>query len=108
MGDLTQQYVNGKLDVTCEALRVDIGSLRLNFRDKQQISGRDLRNVSTDADGGLIENNGRNDQLEYLLSQLSDAIIGLKEEMIESRNDTIQIQEKQMRIEQKIEEEKLR
>ena len=97
MGDLTQQYVNGKLDVTCEALRVDIGSLRLNFRDKQQISGRDLRNVSTDADGGLIENNGRNDQLEYLLSQLSDAIMWLRGEM-GSRNDTQKIQETQRQI----------
>ena len=48
-------------------------------------------------DGRLIETNGRNNQQEYLLSQLSDAIIGLKEEMIESRNITIQIQENKRR-----------
>ena len=108
MENLIQHDIKAKLDVMCETFRVDIGSLWLNFQDKQQILEQDLRYVANAVDGLLIGNNERNNQQEYLLSQLSEAAIGLKEEMIESRNDTIQIQEKQMRIEQKIEEEKLR
>ena len=108
MGTYIQQDVKGKLVVTCEMFMVDIGSLMSYFQDKQQVSDRDLRNGANAADGRLIENNERNNQQENLLSQLSEAIIGLREEMIVSRNNTQQIHEKQMKIEQKIEEERVR
>ena len=58
--------------------------------------------------GRLIGNNQRIDNQEFLLKELSDAIMGLREEMAESRNSTQQIQETQKKIERKIEEEKNR
>ena len=58
------------------------------FQDKQQVSDQRLRNVANAVDGRLLENNERNTQQEYLLRQLSDEIIGLREEMKETRSNT--------------------
>ena len=51
-------------------------------------------------DGRLIENNQRSNNRESLLGELSDAIMGLGEEMKESRTNTQQIKETQRKIEQ--------
>ena len=47
--------------------RVDIGSLMQNLQETQQVSERDIRGVTNDADARLIENNERNNQQENLL-----------------------------------------
>ena len=56
-------------------------------------------------DGRLLGNNNRNNRRESLLGEISEAIMGLKEEMEENRNNTRQINEKQTQMERKIEEE---
>ena len=76
MGAIIKQGVKGGLDVIREMFRVDIGSLMRNLQETQQVSERDIRDVTNDADARLIENNERNNQQENLLKQLSDAIIG--------------------------------
>ena len=109
MGALIKQDVKGELDVMFEMFRVDIGSLTSNSQEKQQVSERDLRGFANAADGRLVENNERNNKQEKPPGELSDAIVGLRGgEMQESRNNTQQIHEKQWKVEQRIEEEKVR
>ena len=81
MGAIIKQDVKGGLDVMCEMFREDIGSLVSNLQETQQVSERDIRDGANAADGRLIGNNERNNQQGNLLKQLSDAIIGLREEM---------------------------
>ena len=81
--------------------RGDIGSLAPNVQETHQVSGREIMDVANAVDGRLIENNERNIQKGNMSKQLSDAVIGPREEMIESRNKNQQIQETQRNVEQK-------
>ena len=89
--------LKGGLGVMSRIFKADIGSLAPNIQETQQVLGRGITDVANAADGHLIENNERNIQHENLLKQLSDAVNGLREEMIESRNNNQQIQETQVK-----------
>ena len=67
-----------------------------------------MRDVVSAADSRLIENNGRNIQQENVWNISSEADIGLREELEESRNSNQQLQENQRRMEQRMEEERNR
>ena len=75
--------------------RGDIRSLVSNIQETQQVLGREITDVANAADVRSIANNERNTQQENTLKQLSDAVIWLREEMIESRDSNQQIQETQ-------------
>ena len=104
MGTYIDQDVRGKLNGMCGMLRVYIGSLSTNFQEKKQELDQCIRDVANAVDGRLIENNKRNNR-ESLLEELIDAIMGSREEMKESRNNTQQIQENEWEW-GKIEEDK--
>ena len=102
LGIYIKQDVNGKLDGACVgAFRVDLGSLMSNFQEKKQESDQCLRSVDNAVGGRLLGNNRRNSQQEFSPNKLNDAIIGLREEMGESRNTAQRIHETQLEIEQK-------
>ena len=95
LGAFIKQYVKGRLDIMSGMFRADIGSLVPNVQETQQVLGREVMDVAKSADGRLIENIERNIQQGNLLNQLSVAVIGLRGEMVESRNSNQQIQEAQ-------------
>ena len=66
----------------------------------------DMRDVVSAVGSRLIENNERNTQQENALSLLDEAVLGLREELEESKKNNQQLHEKQMRMEQRMEEER--
>ena len=95
MGACIDQNVRGKLNGMFEMFRVDIGGLVTNSQETQRELEQGIRAVSNAMDGRLIDNNQRNNNQESSLKELGGAIMGLREDMGESRNNTQQIQEKQ-------------
>ena len=87
MGTYIDQDVRGKMNGMCEMFRVDIGSVLTNFQEKQQELEQCIRDVANAMDGRLVESNRGNSNQESLLGELSDAVIGLIEEMGESRDN---------------------
>ena len=55
-----------------------------------------------------MKNNDRNNQQEDALKALSEAIIGLREELEENRNNNRKLQENQVKMEQKWKKKKER
>ena len=100
LGSFINQDVKWRLDVMDGPFRGDIGSLSPNAQETQQVSGREIMDGANDAGGRLIENNEGNTQKGIPSKQLSEAVIGLREEMVECRNRNRQIQETQRKIEQ--------
>ena len=61
--------------------RVDVwegGGLLANFQEKQQELEQGIRDVANDVDGRLLGNNKRNNNQEFSLKELIDAIMGVK------------------------------
>ena len=72
---------------------MDIGSLAANFQERRRESDQRIREVANAMDGCLVENNQRSNNQDSSPKELSDAIVGLRDEMEESSNDAQQIQE---------------
>jgi len=77
-----------------------------NIRDSPQYLENNTRDVVTEVGSQLMKNNDRNNQKGDVLQALSEAIIGLSEELKENRNNNQKLQENQGKMEQKIEEER--
>ena len=63
--------------------RVDIKEMMSNIRDSHQYLENNMRDVVTEVGSQLMKNNDRNNQQEDVLKALSEAIIGLREELKE-------------------------
>ena len=96
--------VQRNLDGACDMYRVEIRGLMLSFQDPYQVSRNNMRDVVSAADSRLIEQ-WKKRSSRNVLDLLNEEVLGLTGELGGSRNNNQQFREKQMRMEQRMEEE---